>query len=160
MGMEIEFTKNGFLIFKGQRPTKIERYIINENATIIFWNDGTKTVSKRHKDDIFDKELGFLFAHYYKHCGLSNASRKRVIETIDYKHIKTFLFEMFVKNSGLTPEKARSYLKNLKSDVPSYMHKPLIVATGNKEISVKEEYKDWLLEEFKKLDDRIKQINN
>lgn len=92
----------------------IEKYIINQGATIIFWADGTKTVSKRHADDKFDKELGFLFAYYYKNCGLSNASRKRVIETIDYKYIKTFLFEMFVKYSGYTPEKARKYLKELK----------------------------------------------
>ena len=100
-------------------PTKkyeldIEKYIINQGATIIFWADGTKTVSKRHADDKFDKELGFLFAYYYKNCGLSKASRKRVIETIDYKYIKTFLFEMFVKYSGYTPEKARKYLKELK----------------------------------------------
>ena len=36
---------------------EIEKYIINENATIIFWDDNTKTISKRHKEDKFDKEL-------------------------------------------------------------------------------------------------------
>lgn len=98
------------------RTASIKKYIINDGATIIFWSDNTKTVSKRHKDDVFDKELGFLFAYYYKKCGLSNASRKRVINSIDYAHIKTFLFEMFVKYSGKTPEQARKYLKNLKVD--------------------------------------------
>lgn len=93
-----------------------KRYIINNGATILFWNDGTKTVSKRHKEDEFDKELGFLFAYYYKKCGLSNGARKRVIESIDYSKIKTFLFEMFVKESGYTPEKARKYLKSLKAE--------------------------------------------
>lgn len=93
-----------------------DRYIINNRATILFWNDGTKTVSKRHKEDEFDKELGFLFAYYYKKCGLSNGARKRVIESIDYSKIKTFLFEMFVKESGYTPEKARKYLKGLKAE--------------------------------------------
>lgn len=96
--------------------SEIKKYIINDGATIIFWSDGIKTVSKRHKDDVFDKELGFLFAYYYKKCGLSNASRKRVINSIDYSHIKTFLFEMFVKYSGKTSEQARKYLKNLKVD--------------------------------------------
>ena len=100
----------------GFRKESIKKYIINDGATIIFWSDNTKTVSKRHKDDVFDKELGFLFAYYYKKCGLSNASRKRVINSIDYSHIKTFLFEMFVKYSGKTPEQARKYLKNLKTD--------------------------------------------
>ncbi len=102
------------------KPIKIgnsklpERYIINEGAAVLFWNDDTKTISKRHKEDTFDKELGFLFAYYYKKCGLTNAARKRVIDSIDYSKIKTFLFEMFVKESGYTVDKARSYLKGLK----------------------------------------------
>ena len=87
--------------------SEIKKYIINDGATIIFWSDGTKTVSKRHKDDEFDKELGFLFAYYYKKCGLSNASRKRVINSIDYSHIKTFLFEFYVNDTGKEPEKLK-----------------------------------------------------
>lgn len=101
-------------VFRPIMATSIDKYIINDGATIIFWSDGTKTISKRHKEDTFDKELGFLFAHYYKKCGLSIASRKRVISSIDYNHIKTFLFEMFVKHSEYTPERARKYLKSLK----------------------------------------------
>lgn len=97
-------------------PSKIKKYIINENATIIFWNDGSKTVSKRHKDDKFDKELGFLFAYFYKKYDGSNASRKRVIDCIDYKKIKTFLFEFYVNDTDKTPEEARKYLSNLKVD--------------------------------------------
>lgn len=116
--LTIDSTKswNPFIFDKSyfQQPKEIKRYIINENATIIFWCDGTKTISKRHKDDVFDKELGFLFAYYYKKCGLTKAARKRVIDSIDYSKIKTFLFEMFVKESGKTPEKARSYLKKLE----------------------------------------------
>lgn len=133
----------------------IRKYIINKDATIIFWNDGTKTISKRHKDDEFDKELGFLFAYYYKKCGLSNASRKRVIESIDYKHIKTFLFEMFVKYSDYTPEKARKYLKELKSD-----YKPSTIVARNTTIKQTESKIDnnWLAEEFKKLDKRLEKL--
>lgn len=91
-----------------------EKYIINDGATVLFWSDDTKTISKRHKEDTFDKELGFLFAYYYKKCGLTNAARKRVIDSIDYSKIKTFLFEMFVKESGYTVDKARKYLKGLE----------------------------------------------
>lgn len=92
---------------------EIERYIINEWATIIFWDDGTKTISKRHKEDKFDKELGFLFAYFYKKWEGSNSSRKRVIDSVDYKKIKTFLFEFYVKDSDKTYEQARKYLSNL-----------------------------------------------
>lgn len=96
-------------------PT-LKRYIINKGATILFWSDGTKTISKRHKEDEFDKELGFLFAYYYKKCGLKKSARRKVIDCIDYSKIKTFLFEMFVKESGYKPEEARKYLRNLRVD--------------------------------------------
>lgn len=92
----------------------IEKYIINENATIIFWDDDTKTISKRDKDDEFDKELGFLYAYFYKKYTGTKASMKRVLNCIDFKNIKTFLFEFYVVDSGKTAEQARKYLKNLE----------------------------------------------
>ena len=95
---------------------KLERYIINDKATILFWSDDTKTVSKRHKEDVFDKELGFLLAYYYKKCGYTNNARKRIIDTINYDKIKTFLFEFYVKDSDKTYNEARVYLKNLMVD--------------------------------------------
>jgi len=102
------------LYFYKEYDMGIKKYIINKNATIIFWDDDTKTISKRHQEDKFDKELGFLFAYYYKKCGLTNAARKRLLDCIDYSKIKTLLFEMFVKYSDKNPDQARSYLKNLK----------------------------------------------
>jgi len=101
------------MTFIATRTYNLEKYIINENATILFWDDGTKTISKRDKEDIYDKELGFLFAYFYKKFNGSKASMKRVIDTIDYKKIKTFLFEFYVNDSKKTAEQARSYLKNL-----------------------------------------------
>lgn len=92
----------------------IEKYIINENATIIFWDDDTKTISKRDKDDKFDKELGFLYAYFYKKYEGTKASMKRVLNCVDFKNIKTFLFEFYVVDSGKTAEQARKYLKNLE----------------------------------------------
>ena len=98
------------------KSNNIKKYIINKGATIIFWDDGDKTVSKRQQEDEFDKELGFLFAYFYKKYKGSNASKKRVIKCIDYEHIKTFLFEFYVNDTEKTPEQARSFLKNLKVD--------------------------------------------
>ena len=92
----------------------IKKYIINDGATIIFWDDDTKTVSKRHEEDEFDKELGFLFAYFYKKSGLSKSATRRVIDTIKYDKIKVFLFEFFVNNTKQTYSQARGYLKNLK----------------------------------------------
>ena len=36
----------------------IKKVIFNNPATIVFWSDGTKTVSKAHGEDKFDKEIG------------------------------------------------------------------------------------------------------
>ena len=96
--------------------SKLEKYIINENATILFWSDKTKTVSKRHKDDKFDKEMGFLLAYFYKKFNGSKSSMKRVLKCVEEKQLKTFVFEFYVNDTKQTSEKARKYLKNLEVD--------------------------------------------
>ena len=40
----------------------IEKVIFNEPATIVFWNDGTKTVVKCCEKDSYDREVGFKTA--------------------------------------------------------------------------------------------------
>ena len=40
---------------------KIKRVIFNDPATIVFWEDGTKTVVKAHGDE-FDEEKGLAMA--------------------------------------------------------------------------------------------------
>lgn len=47
------------LIDLGLRITKV---IFNDPATIVFWNDGTKTVVKCSYDDYFDAEKGMAMA--------------------------------------------------------------------------------------------------
>ena len=43
-------------------PGMIDRVIFNDPATVILWNDGSKTVVKRSDDDIWDSEKGFCMA--------------------------------------------------------------------------------------------------
>ncbi len=117
LGLSFTSTPRLWRLIGTDKDDEIDKYIINENATIIFWSDGTKTISKRHKEDTFDKELGFLFAYFYKKYKGSNASRKRVIDSINYDKIKTFLFEFYVNDIGEDDyNKARRYLANLKVD--------------------------------------------
>lgn len=47
----------------------IDRVIFNGPATIIFWNDGSKTVVKCGPDDTFDKEKGLAMAIAKKFLG-------------------------------------------------------------------------------------------
>jgi hypothetical protein len=44
------------------QKTQIEKVIFNGPATIVFWKDGTKTVVKCQKGDIFDEEKGLAMA--------------------------------------------------------------------------------------------------
>ncbi|MBO4543396.1 MAG: hypothetical protein J5725_09490 [Bacteroidales bacterium] len=41
---------------------KIKRVIFNDPATIVYWEDGTKTVVKCGENDTFDKEKGLAMA--------------------------------------------------------------------------------------------------
>ena len=45
-----------------------ERYIINKDATILFWSNGTKTIVRRCADDEFNPRLAFLTAFWQHYC--------------------------------------------------------------------------------------------
>ena len=48
---------------------KIKKVIFNNPATIVYWEDGTKTVVKCGKDDTFDKEKGLALCFMKKALG-------------------------------------------------------------------------------------------
>lgn len=59
-----------------------KRYIINKGATILFWEDGTKTIVKKSKDDKYDRRLGFLTAYFQKHCGMSKNKANKYLDNL------------------------------------------------------------------------------
>ena len=76
------------------RPKKKlpKKYIINKGATVLFWEDGTKTVVKRAKDDEYNKIMGFLWAYFQKTSGLSrtkaNEYLRGLVDADDLKAIE------------------------------------------------------------------------
>jgi ABC-type Fe3+-hydroxamate transport system substrate-binding protein len=56
-----------------QQSITPKKVIFNNPATIVFWDDGSKTVSKASKDDEFDKMKGFLTCYYKKISNTSNS---------------------------------------------------------------------------------------
>ena len=58
------------------------RYIINKNATILFWNDNTKTIVKRSKEDEHNPRLAFLTAYFQKHSGLSKNKANKYLNSL------------------------------------------------------------------------------
>lgn len=55
--------------------SRIKNVIFNDPATIVFWNDGTKTVVKCGKNDTFDPEKGLAMAiskYFFDNAGYFN----------------------------------------------------------------------------------------
>ena len=55
------------------KRTKIKNVIFNDTATIVFWSDGTKTVVKCGKNDIYDPEKGLAMAVAKKYLGTNKS---------------------------------------------------------------------------------------
>ena len=49
--------------------SKIERVIFNDPATIVIWDDGSKTVVKCNDGDTYNKEVGLTACIVKKICG-------------------------------------------------------------------------------------------
>lgn len=60
----------------------IDKVIYNPPATIILWNDGTKTMSKCDKEDAYDKATGFMLCVLKKKYG--NKTVKRMFDRYVY----------------------------------------------------------------------------
>ena len=60
-----------------------KKYILNQDACILFWSDGKKTIVKRSEDDIQDPVKGFLWAYFQKHSGLSKTKANKYLREID-----------------------------------------------------------------------------
>lgn len=104
----------------GNLINKIERYIINKKAVIIFWNDGEKTMAKIDENDTFDKEIGFMIAfskylYQIRNCRpYSKTEYKKIINGIKEEKLKEWLFVIFNKYTFEDTIKTRKYLENLK----------------------------------------------
>ena len=55
---------------------EIKKVIFNPPATVVIWQDGTKTVVKCSENDIFDPEKGLAMAIVKKMYGNSNSFHK------------------------------------------------------------------------------------
>lgn len=60
-----------------------KKYILNQDACILFWNDDNKTIVKRAKDDNIDPVKGFLWAYFLKYSGLSRTKANKYLKEIE-----------------------------------------------------------------------------
>lgn len=116
----------GFLNQKKEEDKLPKKYILNKDACVCFWKDGTKTISKRQKEDDFDKEIGFLFACWqYYNKDKSRNLRKKILACIKYECMKDFLFEKFRAENKMTTEQAKKYLGKLKVEEDKKIEKKI-----------------------------------
>lgn len=62
----------------------INKVIFNDPATIIMWNDGTKSVVKCQNGEVFDAEKGFALAYLKKLLGNDNTFNKEINNWVKY----------------------------------------------------------------------------
>ena len=75
----------------------IKKIMYKPPATIVFWNDGTKTVSECEKGDTYNKELGFALCVLKKKYGnktVHEMLEKYVLTAKEYNEKdKSFVWE-------------------------------------------------------------------
>lgn len=81
------------IINKDNEKKLPKKYIINKNRTILFWEDGTKTIVKRAPEDKYNKTLSFLWAYFQKTSGLSKTKANKYIQSLyDEEELKVLEF--------------------------------------------------------------------
>lgn len=84
----------------------IKKIMYKPPATIVFWNDGTKTVAVCEKGDTYNRELGFALCVLKKKYG-----NKKVHDMLDkYVHNAT----EYSKNDGVMVWESEPEKKNVK----------------------------------------------
>lgn len=76
-------------LFKEVSQVKLpERYIINKDATILFWENGKKTIVKRCEEDEFNPRLAFLTAFFQHYCGMSKNKANKYLASLEVEKTK------------------------------------------------------------------------
>lgn len=61
---------------------KAKQVIFNGPATIVIWEDNSKTVVRCMGGDTLDKEKGFLVAYFERHSGLTKTKVGKFLKGI------------------------------------------------------------------------------
>lgn len=74
----------------------LERCIINDNATVLFWSDGTKTITKTTPGDAFDPEVGIAMGIAKRVFGSKHKFDK---------YVNAVVSDMYKRNAAAFTEK-------------------------------------------------------
>lgn len=95
-------------------PNGIKEVIFNPPATIVFWNDGTKTVVKCQNDEHFDAEKGLAMAISKKYFGNKGSYCNQIKKWTDKYRYE---YELKISSNSLedTVKKFKEFGRQLKN---------------------------------------------
>lgn len=70
-GMQCGTAYENYLESEKEEEVKPKKVIFNNPATIVIWEDNTKTIVKCNKNDKFKKKAGYLMAYFQKTSGMT-----------------------------------------------------------------------------------------
>lgn len=71
-------------VIGSSKSLDIDRILVDGPATIVWWNDGSKTVVKRNGDDQCNWYAAVAYALAKKHFGTNSVFKKKVMKKIDF----------------------------------------------------------------------------
>ena len=132
---EIEYMKNDVKVtataynkmYKNKSPKqkaleRIKQVIFNDPCTIVFWNDGTKTVVKCGEDEVFDPEKGLAMAiskYFFDNKGYFNDVFKKFVqeEKDEFDELPKSLKETIDKAIHKDPEPSKTSATQIKESL-------------------------------------------
>ena len=113
--------ETGVDISKGKITIPLpEHYIINENACILFWKNGEKTVVKKCADDEFNPRLAFLTAFFQHYIDMSKNKANKYLANLQVEEKEEPKPKQKPKHMKEETEfKVGNKVKVIKSDVYS-----------------------------------------
>ena len=121
----------------------IKKIVYNPPATIVFWNDGTKTVSKCESGDIYTKEMGFML------CVLKKKYGNKTFHDMMEKYVYSL-------NEEPTPDNPvvwESAPKKKKKEIPNYKREVKFIFDDGKEVELNDDEADQYVDMLSNLFD-------
>lgn len=106
---------NGFYGIRIADLMGIKKVIFNAPATIVLWNDGTKTVVKCSENDTFDPEKGLAFCFLKKLLG--NNYYKTIRSEVGKYDEKTLTD---IESTAIVNSTLKTIANNLKTDLTNF----------------------------------------
>lgn len=95
----------------------VKKVILNGDVTIVLWNDGTKTIVRRDKNDVYDPEkaiLACMAKKLYENTGIFNEPIEDAMEKHSFSD--KILLQRLLKNQQQQIKHLKKQLRNMKDD--------------------------------------------